>query len=260
MLDRPSQEDEDDKERLTQTALEQVNTNKNFREIAEFLGGIRYLHLVPQVMRDPDMGQNGNMDPFGRNLLVRMAETKKRTLDARLKKINEALRVAVPQLQELRLVRDAAGAPHLEASYHHWRKNAVWQNEGDFSDGTLRLIGMLWMLTEGSSRTNQIILMEEPELSLHGAIVRRLPTLLSRATRHSSTQAILSTHSMEILADPGLGLDEVVILQPDKEGTTAMMAADVDGIEEHLNLDFSLHEILAQRTTPSEIEKLSLLL
>lgn len=116
------------------------------------------------------------------------------------------------------------------------------------------------MLTEGSSRTNQIILMEEPELSLHGAIVRRLPTLLSRATRHSSTQAILSTHSMEILADPGLGLDEVVILQPDKEGTTAMMAADVDGIEEHLNLDFSLHEILAQRTTPSEIEKLSLLL
>ncbi len=260
VLDRPSQEDEDDKERLTQTALEQVNTNKNFREIAEFLGGIRYLHLVPQVMRDPDMGQNGNMDPFGRNLLVRMAETKKRTLDARLKKINEALRVAVPQLQELRLVRDAAGAPHLEASYHHWRRNAVWQNEGDFSDGTLRLIGMLWMLTEGSSRTNQIILMEEPELSLHGAIVRRLPTLLSRATRHSSTQAILSTHSMEILADPGLGLDEVVILQPDKEGTTAMMAADVDGIEEHLNLDFSLHEILAQRTTPSEIEKLSLLL
>ncbi len=65
VLDRPSQEDEDDKERLTQTALEQVNTNKNFREIAEFLGGIRYLHLVPQVMRDPDMGQNGNMDPLG---------------------------------------------------------------------------------------------------------------------------------------------------------------------------------------------------
>ena len=240
--------------------MEQVNSNKDFREIAEFFDGIRYLHLVPQLIRDPDTGHNGDMDPFGRDLLVRMAETKSRSLNSRLAKINEALRLAVPQLQELQLVRDAAGTPHLEASYQHWRKNDARQDERDLSDGTLRLIGMLWMLTEKASKKNQVILMEEPELSLHDAIVRRLPTLLSRATRHNGTQAILSTHSMEILADPGLGLDEVVILQPDKEGTTAMMAADVDGIEEHLDLDFSLHEILAQRTTPSGIEKLSLLL
>lgn len=260
ILSRPNPDDEGDRERLTQTALEQVNSNKEFREIAEFLGGIRYLHLVPQVIRNPDTGQNGDMDPFGRDLLVRMAETKKRTLDNRLNKINEALRVAVPQLQELQLVRDSSGTPHLEASYQHWRRNAVKQNEKDFSDGTLRLIGMLWMLTEKASKANRIILMEEPELSLHDAIVRRLPSLLSRATRHSGTQAILSTHSMEILADPGLGLDEVVILQPDKEGTTAMMAADLEGIEDHLALDFGLNEILAQRTTPSGIEKLSLLL
>lgn len=260
VLKRPNSKDGVDEERLTQTALEQVNSNKDFREIAEFLGGIRYLHLVPQIIRNPDIGQNGDMDPFGRDLLVRMAETKQRTLDNRLKKINEALRVAVPQLQELQLVRDASGTPHLEASYQHWRKNAVKQNEKDFSDGTLRLIGMLWMLTDKASKANRVILMEEPELSLHDAIVRRLPSLLSRATRHSGTQAILSTHSMEILADPGLGLDEVVILQPDKEGTTAMMAADLEGIEDHLALDFGLDEILAQRTTPSGIEKLSLLL
>ena len=260
VLQRPNAEDENDKERLTQTALEQVNSNRDFREIAEYLDGIRYMHLVPQIIRDPEMGHNGDMDPFGRDLLVRMAETKPRPLKSRLGKINEALRVAVPQLQEIHLVRDAAGTPHLEASYQHWRLNDARQDERDLSDGTLRLTGMLWMLTEKASKANRVILMEEPELSLHDAIVRRLPTLLSRATRHNDTQAILSTHSMEILADPGLGLDEVVILQPDKVGTTAILAADVDGIEEHLDLDFSLDEILAQRTTPSGIEKLSLLL
>lgn len=260
VLNRPSVKDMADKERLTQTALEQVNANKKFREIAEFLGGIRYLHLVPQVIRDPDMGQDSNMDPFGRNLLVRMAETNQKTLNTRLKKINEALRVAVPQLDELRLERDAAGTPHLEASYQHWRRHPVWQDERDFSDGTLRLIGMLWMLTEKASRNNQVILMEEPELSLHTPIVRHLPSLLNRATRHSGIQAVLSTHSAEILADPGLGLDEVVILQPDSEGTKAVMAAEVEGVQEHLDLDFGLDEILASRTTPPEIAKLSLLL
>ena len=260
VLERPSQEDENDKERLTQTALEQVNSNKDFRQVAEFLGGIRYLHLVPQVIRDPEMGPNGNMDPFGRNLLVRMAETSKKTLNDRLKKINEALRVAVPQLDELRLERDAGGTPHLEASYKHWRRHPVWQDERDFSDGTLRLIGMLWMLTEEASKGNQVILMEEPELSLHNAIVRNLPSLLSRATRNSGTQAILSTHSMEILADPGLGLNEVVVLQPDEEGTAARIAADLEGVLEHIDLDFDLNEVLEQRTTPTGIEKLSLFL
>jgi len=69
-----------------------------------------------------------------------------------MRRINEALRLAVPQLQELTLDRDDEGLPHLVASYQHWRPHGARQDERDFSDGTLRLIGLLWALQEGGSQ------------------------------------------------------------------------------------------------------------
>ena len=50
VLRRPTAEDTDDPERMTQTHLEQVNANRDFRQIVEYLGSIRYLHLVPQLI------------------------------------------------------------------------------------------------------------------------------------------------------------------------------------------------------------------
>jgi hypothetical protein len=53
LLNRPDAEDEQDNVRLTQTALEQVNTNKAFRAIYDFFASIRYRHILPQLVRDP---------------------------------------------------------------------------------------------------------------------------------------------------------------------------------------------------------------
>lgn len=189
IIERPDEDDKEDKERLTQTALEQVNMNREFRQIAEFLKGIRYLHLVPQIIRDPELSQGREHDPFGGDFLVRLAETEEHTRDARLSRINTALRTAVPQLDDLSLQRDEAGKWHLEARYKHWRNWDAKQNERDFSDGTLRLIGLLWMIQEDSSRGG-VGLLEEPELSLHSAVVRQIPTILygrPEAPVHSSS-------------------------------------------------------------------------
>ncbi|WP_422412990.1 MULTISPECIES: AAA family ATPase [unclassified Endozoicomonas] len=65
----------------------------------------------------------------------------------------------------LRYIRNERGQPHLEAQYEHYRPNAGWQSEEHFSDGTLRLLGILWSLMEGMG----VLLLEEPELSLHSA-------------------------------------------------------------------------------------------
>src|SRR3989454_12533276 len=54
LLSRPDKEDRGDPERLTQTHLEQVNVNRQFREVAEFLGSAKYLHLVSQLVREPE--------------------------------------------------------------------------------------------------------------------------------------------------------------------------------------------------------------
>jgi predicted ATPase len=160
VIDRPDDEDKSDRSRLTQTYLEQVNANRDFREINEFLAQVRYLHLVPQLVREPDRSVGKVRDPYGGDFLELLARTPKGTLDSRLRRIREALRVAVPQLKELKLDRDVRGVPHLKGLYEHWRPNAGWQTEDQFSDGTLRLLGLLWVFLDGAAP----LLLEEPEL------------------------------------------------------------------------------------------------
>ena len=119
VLERPTPEDGADPERMTQTYLEQVNVNREFREIVEFLGSIRYLHLVPHLIREPERGAHRLDDPYGADFLLRIAKTPEKTRSRRLGRINQALKVAVPQLDRLELVQDEIGGWHLEARYQH---------------------------------------------------------------------------------------------------------------------------------------------
>ena len=109
ILDRPDHEDEKDPERLTQTYLEQVNVNRKFREIATFFTSVRYMHIVPQLVREPDRSVGKQNDPFGGDFLEQIARTQDKTQRARLRRIRDTLRVAVPQLSDLELYRDARG-------------------------------------------------------------------------------------------------------------------------------------------------------
>lgn len=257
IVERPTDMDHEDQELLTQTALEQVQSNRGFRSIVEFLGGIRYRHIVPQLIRDPDLGRDEPGDPYGSDFLAQIARTQERTRTRRLAMVNNALRAALPQLHELDLTWDEVGSPHLEARYAHWRTTGAIQGERDFSDGTLRLIALLWHLAEKSSKSNRVLLLEEPELSLHPAILRELPTILSRVSTKSGPQIVLSTHSTEILADEGLGLDEVILLQPGEEGTTVLSAADIPDIEHLVGAGVNLSEVLEPLTGPLEVAAIS---
>jgi len=115
ILDRPTDEDKKDVIRLTQTSLEQINANSEFREISRFLDSIRYLHLVPQLLKHPEAFKGPGLaeDPFGKFFLELVARTPETTRRSRLKKIEDALRQAVPQLINLSDVKDETGVPHL---------------------------------------------------------------------------------------------------------------------------------------------------
>jgi AAA domain, putative AbiEii toxin, Type IV TA system len=54
ILHRPNADDKKDPEQLTETYLENVRSNKDFREIAEFFSRTTYLHLVPQLLKFGD--------------------------------------------------------------------------------------------------------------------------------------------------------------------------------------------------------------
>lgn len=251
---RPDEDDKADPSRLTQTHLEQVNANKDFREVASFLAQIRYLHLVPQLVREPDRSPKKTRDPYGSDFLDQLARTPKRTLDSRLNRIREALRVAVPKLKELKLDRDATGIPHLYGLYEHWRPNAGWQTEDEFSDGTLRLLGLLWVFLDGTAP----LLLEEPELSLHAAVVRHLPSIMARLGRKWGRQILVSTHSADILAEQGIAPEEVICLEPTNDGTHAFVATDDSQIKALLEGGASMADAVLPRTAPRTAESLSL--
>ena len=254
LLERPTDEDKSDPTRLTQTYLEQVNVNKPFRELATFFASIRYLHIVPQLVREPDRSVGRTNDPFGGDFLEQVAKTPERTQMARLRRIQEALRVAVPQLQEIELWRDARGTPHLRGKYQHWRRQGAWQTEEQFSDGTLRLMGLLWAVMEGGG----LLLLEEPELSLHPDIVRYLPQMLARVQRRTGRQILLSTHSPELLRDEGIGLDEVLLFIPKREGTEVTTAGSHRDVRDLLDGGLSLAEAVVPKTKPAQVEQLTL--
>jgi predicted ATPase len=258
ILSRPDPDDNRDRLRLTETHLEQVSANSKFREVSQFFDSILYLHLVPQLLRYPRefSGPGIPGDPFGRSFLERIARTPEKTRRARLRSIEKALRLAVPQLKELSHVVDSqeGGTPHLEAVYEHWRPRGAKQRERDFSDGTLRLIGLLWSLLESDS----LILLEEPEISLNSGIVARLPALIYRLQRKRKRQVILSTHSYEMLADKGIGGEETLLLTPGSEGTRVEDAASKAEIRALLDSGLSVGEAALSHTAPLEIRQLEL--
>lgn len=256
IIDRPNNEDIKDELRLTQTYLEQINSNAEFRQIAKFLDSILYLHLIPQLVRHPEVfGIPGiSEDPFGRTFLERIIKTPEKTRKSRLKKIENALRFAVPQLKNLTDTKDRMGVPHLEAVYEHWRPDAGKQREDQFSDGTLRLIGLLWSLLE----TDSLLLLEEPELSLNAAIVSKLPALIYRLQRPKKRQVILSTHSADLLSDKGISAEEVLLMTPGAEGTQVQLASGDEEIKMLLEGGLSIADAALPHTVPPNIEQLSL--
>ncbi len=257
ILNRPEKVDLEDEVRLTQTHLEQINNNASFRQLADFFSATTYLHLVPQLLKFSDeiSGRVLESDPFGQGLLQRIARTPQKTQAARLKRIAQALAVAVPLFSELQFKKDdVTGAPHLEARFTHWREHGAWQREEQLSDGTLRLIGLLWALQEGDG----LLLLEEPELSLNDAIVEYIPLMIERVLRSrkkGERQVLVTTHSDNLIAavsDPSA----VLLLEPGQNGTTARAPNE----EELAAMENGLNpaEVLLPKTRPARIEQMGL--
>ena len=144
--------------------------------------------------------------------------------------------------------------PHLRGLYQHWRPNAGWQSEEQFSDGTLRLFGLLWVFLDGTAP----LLLEEPELSLHPEVVRQIPQMMARLGRKTGRQILVSSHSFELLSDTGIAPEEVLLLQPTVEGTSVSVASDDSQIRALLMGGVSVAEAVLPRTAPANAEQLAL--
>ncbi|WP_079455787.1 AAA family ATPase [Pseudomonas aeruginosa] len=244
---RPDKHDVQDGLRLTQTYLEQINANQSFRPLSEFFSATTYLHLVPQLLRFGEKIAIRAMedDPFGQGFLERLAKTQDRTRVSRLKRIEKTLTAALPQFRELQFIKDEAGKPHLQARYEHWRPNAGWQTEEQFSDGTLRLIGLLWSMMDGDN----LLLLEEPELSLSDAIVEKIPLMIDRIQKQSKQrrQVLISTHSEALLKSP-IDANGVLLLEPTDKGTRVRQPDSAE--KKMLDCGLTVAEVILPKARP----------
>lgn len=215
-------------------------------------GASRLTHRPRAAQTDRYIGRG--QDPFRSDFLEQVARTPDRTRTARLRKIGEALKVAVPQLQEFQFLRDEVGTPHLRGRYEHWRPQGAWQTEEQFSDGTLRLLGLLWAVLDEAGP----LLLEEPELSLHPDVVRFLPQMFARMQRRTGRQVLVSSHSADLLRDEGIGLDEVLLLKPDPEGTRVEVAANLTQAKALVDGGAPLPDALLPETRPPRPQQLAL--
>lgn len=252
ILNRTEKSNGEDEETLKYTHLEQANANQKFREIKDTFLNIEYLNIVPQMVRESSSASNKE-DYYGRNFLSQLSKLNEATRNSYLRKVNEVMKLAVPQLDALSFIKDENGLYHLEAKYIHWRAQGSKQTEMQFSDGTLRLIGFLFAILSG----NGIILLEEPEINLHSAIVAQLPEFIAKMQRYKKRQILITTHSYDILSNAGIDGSEVILLENTKAGTEAKPISEIKDIKNILQAGLSVADAVIPRTKPSEVENIA---
>jgi predicted ATPase len=248
---RPDEEDEKDPRRLAQTLIEQSAANREFREVADFLWSLFYLHVVPQLMREPERSAGKVADPFGGDFLAQVANLPPRRLEARLRWVTRVLQAAVPQLQRLKIEGNGRSGPHLLATFLPSGREIT---ESELSDGTIRLLGILWAHLV---QPRGPLILEEPELSLHPEVVRALPQVFARMQGRFGQQILLSTHSPELIEDEGIGLNEVLLLLPDTDGTAVRPTGSFDEVPALLGGGLTLAEAVLPKTRPRQVEQLA---
>ncbi len=197
ILARPDARDAADSRRLSASALEHIHSNGEFRELADLFGSVR-------AIREASGG-----------LLDGMATMPENTVHSRLRRILELIQPLVPHLEALDFKRDVRGLPHLRARFGY--SQGAWQMEDQLSGGTLRMVALLWAALDGAGP----LLIEEPERSLDDFAAREIASLLRAAGRRGERQLLLATNSGELLSDEDIVPEEVLVLKPGEDGTTA---------------------------------------
>ena len=219
VVERPDSDDRRDG--MQRTHLERISKNAKFHCLAALFASVRYVNLVPEIVRDSVRWAASGLDPYGVRFLEEVAGTASDEQQRLISLLNKALRATNPYFDAIRLTRDDRGAPRFVARLTHWRNATTWQTEAHLSDGALRLIGLLWSTLTARGP----LLLEEPEKSLHPDVVRVLLQALESARHDNDIQMFLSTHSNEFLHDSGIGLAEIVLLESSAHGTKAVLAS-----------------------------------
>ena len=108
------------------------------------------------------------------------------------------------------------------------------------SDGTLRALALITVLSQPTERLPRLISIDEPELGLHPVAIALIAELCRSICRH--TQIVLSTQSTELIDH--FMVDEVVVVERE-EGATSLKRLKKPDLRLWLE-DYSLRDLYAK--------------
>ena len=184
--------------------------------IRNMLSGIRYIHPNPKKMLE----RADRYDPdHGTGFFQHAGRFSDRKLDFVVKRIRPIMAAAVPEVPNLSYQRMGLGTEVVFYSDTPVRgANGVYSHE-QFSEGTLRLLGMLFDLAT-LPLTTSIVLIEEPETFLQASIVRSMSSFLAEVAMNHDVQMVISTHSPELIDSEVVLPNEVLVLRSQNGETT----------------------------------------
>ena len=183
--------------------------------VRQTLAGIRYIHPNPKKMLE----RSDRYDPdHGTGFFQHAGRFSDQQLDAVVDRIRPIMASVVPEVPNLSYQRMGLGTEVVFYSDTPVRGASGVYSHEQFSEGTLRLLGMLFDLAT-LPRDTSVVLIEEPETFLQASVVRSLPSLLAEVAMNRDVQMVISTHSPELI-DSELVLPSQVLMLRSENGET----------------------------------------
>lgn len=160
-------------------------------QVAKMLGSISVFQFSAQIARAPGApSPYPKLDSYGQNL-PSLIDWLRRNHPKKWASIENAMRDIVPNLEEI--TTDYLHSKTLGIFFKEEGFGRPWNAE-DVSDGTIQALSILTALADPR---NDVVMIEEPENSLHPWIVKSLSKNIQALSK--SNQLILTTHSPIIL-------------------------------------------------------------
>ena len=190
--------------------------------VRQTLAGIRYIHPNPKKMLE----RADRYDPdHGTGFFQHAGRFSDRKLDFVVKRIRPIMASVVPEIPNLSYQRMGLGTEVVFYSDTPVRGASGVYSHEQFSEGTLRLLGLLFDLAT-LPRDTSVVLIEEPETFLQASVVRSLPSLLAEVAMDRDVQMIISTHSPELIDSELVLPSQVLMLRSENGETTGQLLSE----------------------------------
>lgn len=196
-------------------ALTIVSALDGFRLLYDFLVGMRFYNLVPEVMRkpqDPDPGLVLQRDGANAAAVVRELHAS----NGGFKEICEFLGRVVPGMKEVeRIASGTQETLQFKQDVGDRKGQPLTFLPASVSDGTLRVLGVLLSIYQRSRPP--VLGIEEPESTVHPAAAEVLFDAIRHATRWS--QVLVTTHSPELIEHKDVRVEDLWAVEMERGET-----------------------------------------